>query len=217
MYDLDAAIRTRRSTRQFLPDKPVPRELVDEALDLAMRAPSNSNIQPWRVVFTTGPARDRLVKALGAEARRSEPQIPSLPTQFEHHRFEVGAAMFGALGIARHDAEARRTVVLRNWDFFGAPLAGVVCMHRELDHVDSMSVGMFLQTLVLALTARGLSTCTQVSIAGYPEVVHEQLAIPADMRILCGLAVGYPDPCFPGNALQTPRSPVNDNVTFVEN
>lgn len=162
MYDLDAAIRTRRSTRQFLPDRPVPRELVDEALDLAMRAPSNSNIQPWRVVFTTGPARDRLVKALGAEARRSEPQIPPLPTQFEHHRFEVGAAMFGALGIARHDAEARRAVVLRNWDFFGAPLAGVVCMHRELDHVDSMSVGMFLQTLVLALTARGLSTCAGV-------------------------------------------------------
>jgi nitroreductase len=35
-----------------------------------------------------------------------------------------------------------------------------------------MSVGMFLQTLLLALTARGLGTCVEVSIAGYPEVVR---------------------------------------------
>ncbi|WKG02782.1 nitroreductase [Mycolicibacterium sp. HK-90] len=216
MYDLDAAIRERRSIRRFLPDRPVPRELVDEALQLAMRAPSNSNVQPWQVVFATGPARDRLVKALLAEAQTSEPQIPALPAHFEHHRFEVGAAVFGALGIARDDAETRRAVVLRNWEFFGAPLVGVVCMHRDLDHVDSMSVGMFLQTLILTLTARGLGTCTQVSIAGYPEVVRDQLGIPADMRILCGLAIGYPDRDFPVNSLRTPRNPLGDNVMFRE-
>ncbi|MGV0812448.1 nitroreductase [Mycolicibacterium boenickei] len=216
MYDLDAAILERRSIRRFLPDRPVPRELVDEALQLAMRAPSNSNVQPWQVVFATGSARDRLVTALLAEAQVSEPQIPALPAQFEHHRFEVGAALFGALGIARHDAEARRAVVLRNWEFFGAPLAGVVCMHRDLDHVDSMSVGMFLQTLILALTARGLGTCTQVSIAGYPEVVRDQLGIPDDLRILCGLGIGYPDHDFPGNSVATPRNPLADNVVFRE-
>ncbi len=214
VYDLEDAIHQRCSTRKFLPDKPVPRELVDEALELAIRAPSNSNIQPWQAVFATGAARDRLVKALLAAAQMSEPQIPALPTQFEHHRFEVGAAVFGALGISRDDAEARRAVVLRNWEFFGAPLVGVVCVHRDLDHVDSMSVGMFLQTLILALTARGLGTCTQVSIAGYPEVVHDQLGIPDDLRVLCGLAIGYPDRDFPVNSLRTPRNPLGDNVVF---
>jgi nitroreductase len=99
--------------------------------------------------------------------------------------------------IARHDGEARRIAVLRNWEFFRAPLAGIVCMHRDLDYVDGLGVGMFLQTLLLGLTARGLGTCTQVSIAGYPETIREHLGIGEEMRILCGLAIGYPDPDFP--------------------
>jgi len=58
VYDLEDTIRQRRSSRMFLPD-PVPRQLVQESLELAMRAPSNSNVQPWRMVFTSGTARDR--------------------------------------------------------------------------------------------------------------------------------------------------------------
>ena len=74
---------------------------------------------------------------------------------------------------------------------------------RDLGPADALSVGMFLQTLLLALTARGLDTCVEVSIAGYPEIVRAQLAIPAELSILCGLAVGYPDPDFPANKLHT--------------
>ena len=120
------------------------------------------------------------------------------------------------MGIVRDDAEARRIAVLRNWEFFGAPLAGIVCMHRDLDFVDAMGVGMFLQTLLLSLTARGLGTCVQVSIAGYPEIVREQLNIGEDMRVLCGLAIGYPDPAFSGNSLWVPRNPVESNVVVVD-
>jgi nitroreductase len=77
-------------------------------------------------------------------------------------------------------------------------------------------VGMFVQTLLLALTARGLGTCVQVSIAGYPDVVRKQLNIGEDMRILCGLAIGYPDPDFPANALAVPRNPTDSNVVTVD-
>jgi len=216
MFDLEEVIRERRSVRMFLRDKPVPRHLVDEALDLAIHAPSNSNVQPWQVVFASGPARDRLVEALLEEANARPPVVPQLPPGFAHLRTELGGLVYGSMGIARHDAEARRIAVLRNWEFFRAPLAGVVCMHRDLDFVDGMGVGMFVQTLLLALTARGLGTCVQVSIAGYPETVREQLGIPDEMRVLCGLAVGYPDPEFPGNALRVPRNPVERNVRFVD-
>ncbi|MGH3429337.1 MAG: nitroreductase family protein [Mycobacteriales bacterium] len=215
MYDLDEVMRDRRSTRLFLRHKPVPRELLDEALALAIRAPSNSNIQPWHVVFASGPARDRLVKALLEEAEAGSPQVPALPAAFAHLRRDLGAAVYGSMGIARHDAEARRIAVLRNWEFFRAPLAGIVCMHRDLDYVDSMGVGMFLQTLLLALTARELATCVQQSIAGYPDTIREQLDIPDDMRILCGLAIGYPDPDFPGNALRVGRNPIDKNIVFI--
>lgn len=216
MHDLEQAITERHSTRMFLRDKPVPTDLVQEALTLAMRAPSNSNIQPWHLVLASGPARDRLVEALLEVAAVESPAVPALPESFAHMRRELGALVYGSMGISRHDAEARRIAVLRNWEFFRAPLAGIVCMHRDLDDVDAMGVGMFLQTLLLALTARGLGTCAQVSIAGYPDVIREQLDIGEEMRILCGLAIGYPDPTFPANNVDVPRNPVQSNVVFVD-
>ena len=89
MFDLEQVIRERHSTRLFLP-QPVPRPLVDEALALAVCAPSNSNIQPWHLVFASGPPRDRLVKALLEEAQRRPPNIPPLPEAFRHFRSELG-------------------------------------------------------------------------------------------------------------------------------
>ncbi len=216
MYDLEDTIRDRRSTRLFLPDKPVPKELLIEALELAVRAPSNSNIQPWRVVFNAGAARDRLVEALLEEATKGEPQVPPLPDEFRHFRSDLGAILYGTMGVPRHDVEARRIAVLRNWEFFRAPVGAIVCMHRDLDYVDALGVGMFLQTFLLGLTARGLGSCVQVSIAGYPDVIREQLGIAEDMRILCGVSIGYPDPEFPANSLEVPRSPLEDNVRFVD-
>jgi nitroreductase len=216
MHDLEEVILARHSTRLFLRDKPVPRELVIEALELAIRAPSNSNIQPWRLVFNSGPARDRLVNALLEAAQKGEPQVPSLPEEFHHFRSNLGALVYGSMGVPRHDADARRVAVLRNWEFFRAPLGAIVCMHRDLDYVDALGVGMFLQTFMLALTARGIGSCVQVSIAGYPDVIREQLGVAEDLRILCGLSIGYPDPDFPGNSLHTPRSSLEHNMVFVD-
>jgi nitroreductase len=216
MYDLEEVIRQRRSIRMFLPDRPVPRELVEEALDLAIRAPSNSNIQPWHVVFASGAARERLVAALLKEAQAGPPKIPPLPEAFNHFRSDTGKVVYGSMGIARDDLEGRRVAVLRNWEFFRAPLAGVVCMDHELGLTDAVGVGMFLQTLVLALTARGLGTCVQVSIAGYPDVIRKQLDIPAEFTILCGLSVGYPDPDFPANHIRVGREPIEQNVVFLD-
>jgi nitroreductase len=213
---LSKVVKERRSIRMFLRDKPVPRELLDEALELAMRAPSNSNIQPWRLFLATGPRRDRLVEALLAQASQGFPPTMGIPESFGPLRQQLGALVYGSMGIARHDAEARRIAQLRNWEFFRAPVAGVVCMHRDLGLVDSLGVGMFLQTLVLALTERGLGTCVQVSIAHFPDVLREQLDIPEELRPLCGLAVGYPDPDFPANRLHVPRDPVEHNVFFLD-
>lgn len=216
MTEFDEVVRQRRSTRLFLRDKPVPRELLDEALELAMRAPSNSNVQPWRVFIASGPARDRVVEALLEEASIELPVTTGLPESFLPLRQELGALVYGSMGIARHDKDARRLAQLRNWEFFRAPVGAVVCMHRDLGLVDAVGVGMFLQTLVLALTERGLGTCVQVSIAAYPEILRAHLGIPEELTVLCGLAIGYPDPAFAGNNLVVPRNPVDANVVFVD-
>jgi nitroreductase len=216
MLNLDQTIIERHSTRMFLP-RPVPREVVNEALALAQHAPSNSNIQPWRLVFASGDARNRLKDALFGVADHEAPHIPALPKAFEHYRYELGAEVYGSMGITIADTARHAAAVMRNFDFFGAPLAGIVSMHRDLGPADAVSVGMYLQTLMLALTARGLGTCGEVSVAGYPDVVRTELKIPAELTIICGLAIGYSDPDFPANKLRIGRDPVAKHVVFLDN
>ncbi len=216
MYDLDQTIKDRHSTRKFLP-LPVPREVICECLALAQCAPSNSNIQPWRMWLVTGSARHQLKDKLMEVARDGTPKVPDLPEHFKHFRQELGAQVYGVgMGIPREDKEGRRAAVLRNWEFFGAPAVGIICVDKELGSPDVLGTGMYLQTLVLSLTARGLGTCVQVALAGYPDVMHEVLGIPRQMTILCGLSIGYPDPDFPVNQLRIGRNPVEHNVVFLE-
>jgi nitroreductase len=120
------------------------------------------------------------------------------------------------MGIAREDKEGRAVAVMRNFEFFRAPRAGIVCMHRDLGPADALSVGMFLQTFLLALTERGLGSCVEVSVAGIPKSSARQLAIPPELSIICGLAVGYPDPDFPGNKLHVGREPIAKDVVFLD-
>jgi nitroreductase len=127
---------------------------VDDALALAQCALSNSNIQPWHIYFVSGVRRDHLVAALTEEVKRRPPKIPPLPASFQHFRSELSAQVYGAMGIGPQDTEKHAAAVLRNWEFFRAPLAWVVCMHRDLGPWDAMSVGMFLQALLLAFTER---------------------------------------------------------------
>ena len=219
MFDLDQTIKVRHSTRKFLA-KSVPRILLDEALALAQLAPSNSNTQPWRIFFAEGTRRERLKEALLKQAQHSGaaplPKIVQLPEAFQHYRQELGEKIYGAMGIAREDTASRERAILRNYEFFGAPIVGIVCMHQELDYADALSVGIYLQTLMLSLTARGLGTCVQVSLATYPEVIHRELNIPSELSILCGLAIGYTDPDFPPNHLHISRAPVEKNVLFLD-
>lgn len=214
--ELEQVVHDRRSIRLFHPNRSVPREHVEAALELARQAPSNSNTQPWHLVLASDGARERLVNALVNEARVREPAVPPLPAEFHSARYALGEQLYGSLGIARDDAEGRRRAVQLNWRFYNAPLAGIVCMHRDLRHADSLGVGMFLQTFVLGLTARGLGSCVQMLIAGFPDVVRDTLAIPDRYEILCGLAIGYPVEDLPANNLSVPRKPIDECAVFLD-
>jgi nitroreductase len=215
MYDLNETILARHSVRKFLP-RPVPKELLDECLELAQHAPSNSNIQPWRMFFVAGEVRERLKDAFLEVARVGAPNAPPLPEHFQHFRIELGSRVYGeGMGIPREDKEGRRLALLRNWEFFGAPLAGFVCIDKELGNPDVVAVGMYLQTLVLSLSARGVGSCVQAALAGYPEVIYRELNVPRELLIICGMSIGYADPDFKGNHLNIGRSPVDHNVTIL--
>ncbi|CAF9925050.1 MAG: hypothetical protein GOMPHAMPRED_003802 [Gomphillus americanus] len=212
---LETCIRQRHSVREYLP-KEVDQTIIEDCLRLAQLAPSNSNIQNWRLLIASGAGRERIVKALMKEATTGDaPNIPPLPEKYRHFRSELGRELYGAggYGIPRSDKEARDKAVLRNYEFFGAPVIAIIAQDPALANIDSLSSGMWLQTFILALTEQGLGTCVEVSVAGYPEVLKREFG--TDLDILCGLAIGWPSDSKL-NRLHTGRGKIEDNVKWVK-
>lgn len=210
---LESCVLHRHSIR-FYTDDEVDEQLLRECAALAQHAPSNSNIQPWRLHLALGAARERVVSALNAVAHEKGPIVPPLPEQFKHFRSELGHKLYGEEGydIKRDEHERHEQAVLRNYEFFGAPVCGIIAMHTSLGAVDIMSVGMFIQTFILALTERGLGTCLQVSVTGYSEVLRSEFGLADDQKILCGIAIGYPTPSSKVNDLVVGREDLDDQL-----
>ena len=212
---LETCIRARHSVREFKPDA-VDEQTLRECLRLAQLAPSNSNIQNWRLSLASGPARERIVQALKAAASQGAPHIPALPEKYKHFRSDFGHLLYGeeGYGIPRGDKERATAARMRNFEFFGAPVVGIITMDEVLPAVDAMCVGLFVQTFMLALTEKGLGSCLQVSVAGYPEVLRKEFGIPDDQQIFCGIAIGWPG-VHQVNHLRTTREPLENQVKFL--
>lgn len=212
---LEHCIRHRHSIRFYKQDA-VDHDILRDCLRLAQLAPSNSNMQNWRLVLASGPGRDRIVQSLLAAASQGEPNVPPLPEKFKQFRSEFGRTLYGAEGydIPRGDKKSMTEARLRNFEFFGAPVVGVVSLDRDLDAVDAMSVGMFVQTFMLALTEQGLGSCLQVSVTGYPDVLRTEFGLTDDHAILCGIAIGWPAE-HKVNNLHIHREPLEKEVRFI--
>ena len=213
---LEAIVRKRHSVR-FYTEQDVDEQVLRECVELAQLAPSNSNMQNWRLALARGDARKRIVAALRAEAEVKGPKVPPLPEAFTHFRSDLGHKLYGEEGydIKREDKERHRQATLRNYEFFGAPVCGVISMHSDLTSVDAMSVGMFVQTFVLALTERGLGACLQVSVTGYPEILRREFRLADEQQILCGIAIGHPLSESKVNKLIMSREAIDKQVTFL--
>ncbi|MDP2812057.1 MAG: nitroreductase [Rhodocyclaceae bacterium] len=218
---IDQAIETRRSIRAFL-DTPVPPETVRRMLEVASRAPSGTNIQPWRVHVLAGAARDRLVAAV-CRAFDDEPDAHSMEYDYYPEKFfepylsrrrKVGWDLYGLLGIVKGDTEGMSRQHRRNFEFFGAPVGLVFTIDRRLGRGSWLDVGMFMENVMIAARARGLDTCAQAAWAQFHRVIEAQLALPVDERVVCGMALGYAAPEAPVNALATERAPVGEFAVF---
>ncbi|MFA4081982.1 nitroreductase [Mycobacteroides salmoniphilum] len=211
----DRLVRGRSAIRAFL-EAPVPREILHAALETAQHAPSNSNIQPWRVAVVEGWTRDTLATALTAYAQEHGLARMDLPDEFQLQRRALGAQVYGSMGIDRYDSDARFHATLRNFNFFGAPTAALVGLDARLGIPDAAGVGIYLQTLAAALYAYGVDTCMQVAPAMFPEVVRPVVGFSPQIDLVCAVAIGYRDPSAPVNSVRSPRNAVTENVTFLE-
>lgn len=219
--EVDEAITSRRSVRAFLP-KPVPKETVEHLLDVARRAPSGTNTQPWRVRVLSGAAKDRLCKAVlhahDTEADQhnySYKYYPAeIPEPYISRRRKVGWDLYGLLGIKKGEREKTHKQHGRNYLFFDAPVGLIFTIDKVLEQGSWLDYGMFIQNVMVAARGQGLHTCPQAAWVQYHRVVIDVLNIPDTEEMVCGMALGYEDESAPENTLRTEREPVSGFATF---
>ncbi|MCF8505457.1 MAG: nitroreductase [Caulobacter sp.] len=208
--NVSEAVDRRVSVRAYL-DKPVSGETVRELLLAAQRAPSGGNLQPWRVHALTGAALEGLKAKVAANLAGETPEYDVYPADlwdpFRTRRFQCGEDLYATIGIPREDKPARLQQLFKNTQLFGAPVGLFFSLDRKLGPPQWSDVGMYMQTLMLLATERGLATCAQEFWARYPKTVAEHLGLPDDHLLFSGMALGWPDDSAPINSLRTRRDP----------
>lgn len=209
------ALLWRRSVRAYLP-KPVRAELVRDVIETALAAPSGGNLQPWSVCALSGDPLAALVRHVaengqGPDSRATGFYPPNLWEPYRTRRREAAnrrtEAMVDAEGGASADAVFRR-----NFRFFNAPVGLFFLMDGRMKASQNIDLGIFLQTVMLLAAEQGLGTCAQAVWANQDRIVRAHLGIADPMRVVVGMALGYPDRSSSYCAVTTDRAPFEETV-----
>ena len=219
--ELRETIELRKSVRAFR-QEPVPREVLEEILEKALRAPSWGNTQPWKVTIVGGKPLQSLIGECVQRALAGGPFGPDLempkswPEELDRRYKENGRKLFAELAIERGDQEKRNAHRLNMFRFFGAPQAIYLHQDRTLSAYSIFDAGLLAQNMALLAAEKGLGTCF-LGVSGlFPEVVRKYAGVPESDRILIGLAVGYPDDDAPINQFRSERVPIENVVRWVD-
>ncbi|WP_145323641.1 nitroreductase [Paenibacillus xylanexedens] len=213
-------VRSRQSVRQFL-STPVKEEVIREVLEDAQYTPSNCNTQPWNVHIVSGDKKDELSKAL---LRANEEGNDTPDFTFDMNAFygrygerknAHGKAYYESQGIAREDYKGRKQAAAQNYNFFNAPHVALLFMPSFGDNVRVASdIGMYGQSFLLALEARGISGIPQTALGFFADTVREVLGVSGELKLLFGISFGYPDKEAPVNSFRMGRDSIENSVTF---
>lgn len=213
------AVVGRRSVRRFLPN-PVSEATVRAILEASARAASGTNFQPWLVHVVSGETRDRLSHAVreAAETDKTSLEYPYVPEVMKEpyisRRRKIGYDLYALYGVDRQDFAGRKAAMLRNFDFFGAPVGLFITMDRDLALGSWLDCGMFMQNIMIVARAHGLETCPQQAWCDFGAVVHRELGIPDSHILLSGMAIGTIDRAAPENGLVSERVGVDEFTTW---
>jgi nitroreductase len=222
---VDAAIISRRSIRAFLP-KPVDRADIEAILEVAARAPSGTNTQPWKVYVLSGAIKERLSSEIlrahndsegGKQHAEEYRYYPSKwVTPYIERRRKVGWDLYSLLGLTRENKKGMHAQHGRNYTFFDAPVGMIFTIDRIMEQGSWLDYGMFLQNIMIAARGRGLDTCPQAAFTPYHRIIVDVLALPSNEMVVCGMALGYADPARIENTLVTEREPAAVFARFLE-
>jgi nitroreductase len=221
MTTVTEAVTARHSARAFQ-RRPVARDMVEEILALAARAPSGGNLQPWHVDVLAGEAlaalKTRAAASLAANPAGEGTEFDVYPRglgePWRGRRFASGEQLYAAIAIPRGDRAARLAQFAKNFDLFGAPVGLFFSIPRHFGYPQWAHLGMFMQTVMLLAEERGLATCAQEAWALVHESVAGELGLPEDRWLYCGMAMGHADTAHPINGWRTERVPLVDFATF---
>lgn len=217
--DVVDAIRSRKSIRGFKPD-PVPKEVLWEILDIARRAPSARNTQPWNITVVAGEVLDNIRQGnieMLAGGVEPNPDFPRKPYEgiYKQRQVDLAIQLFKLMDIAREDKAKRDEWKERGFRFFDAPAVIILSIDRSVDKTLSLlDIGAFVQTICLAALNYGLGTCINNLGMMFPEVVRKYAHIPESKLIVTSIAIGYPDWDFPANKLETERELLENLVNW---
>jgi nitroreductase len=220
--DYETVVRGRRSIRGFKPE-PVPRSVLEEVLELAIRAPSSMNSQPWHFYVVTGAPLDAIRREnternlAGVKPSREIRTHGEYQGAHRQRQIEVAVQLFQAMGIERHDAERRQDWVLRGFRQFDAPVSIVVTYDKVLQAGDvaQFDCGAVVNALVTAAWSKGLGAVINSQGIMQSPVVRLHAGIPEDQVIMICVAMGYPDDSFAANHVVSRRRPVAEVASFV--
>jgi nitroreductase len=226
---VDDAINSRQSMREFLP-KPVPREVISHLLEVACRAPSGTNTQPWKTYVLQGASRDALVSKVCAahDALRANPVLAAeYREEYDYYpekwvspyierRRENGWGLYGLLGITKGDKDKMHAQHQRNYEFFDAPVGLMFTLDRVMGRGSLVDYGMFLQNIMVAARGHGLHTCPQAAWNGFANIILPQIGAGEGEMLVCGMALGYADETALVNTFRTPRVPASEFTTWLD-
>lgn len=209
------ALNSRHSVRAFRPE-PVAKETLLKIATAANRSPSWANSQPWEVIIAAGEPLERLRQAFLARYDRGDPNQPDVPRPpffpptLQARMAETTARRLAAEGTHRDDPQARR----RNYAFFGAPAVLYLGMDRGANQWSLFDLGMFCQSVMLAAQGVGVGSIPAIMLVAYPDLIRQELAVPQDLLLVLGIALGYPVQEHPSNLFRSDRRPVEEAVRF---
>lgn len=222
---VDQAITSRRSIRAFLP-KQVDRDDIEAILDVAARAPSGTNTQPWNVYVLTGAVKERLSAEIlrahndPALGRQHVEEFAYYPREWKSpyidRRRKVGWDLYSLLGLTRENKAGMHAQHGRNYLFFDAPVGMIFTIDRTMEQGSWLDYGMFLQNIMIAARGRGLDTCPQAAFTQYHRIIAEVLSLPASEMVVCGMSLGYADMGRIENSLVSERVPASAFTRFLE-
>lgn len=226
---VDAAITTRMAVRAFT-QQAVTRQTIADILQVASRAPSGTNTQPWQVYVLQGASRAALVAKACAihDAIRDNPALAAdyqedydyYPAQwfspYIDRRRANGWGLYGLLGIGKADRDKMHVQMQRNFKFFDAPVGLIFTLNRAMGRGSLLDYGTFLQNVMLAARARGLHTCPQQAWNMFTKVILPHVGASEHEMMVCGMALGYADEAAIVNTFHTPRVPVEEFTHWLE-